>query len=198
MKYARYDQKDGRLIGLYDDRVHKRLPSRTAPITDEQAEHFVQNGHKYVYNESTGEWVERSLTYLELEQVREHAQAAVDGMAALKRSEYFTLAAGQDTIYALKYAEALAFLQAGAKEIDPAFYPFLDADYQALRESELTSTPVQVAQRIVERRNACVKAAAQIEKIRRTAKERISRLGGRDPIESTVKRAAKRFKEFDK
>lgn len=198
MKYARYDQKDGRLIGLYDDKVHKRLPSRTVPITDEQAEHFVQNGHTYAYNESTGEWVKRGLTYLELEQVRKDARAAVDGMAAQKRSEYLTLTPGQDTVYALKYAEALAFVQTYAREGDLDSYPLLEAEYLALRESELAFTPAEVARQILEKRDACVKVIARIEKIRRTAKERISRLSGRDPIEATVKRAAKRLEELDR
>jgi len=197
MRYARYHHEDHRFVGFYDDRV-SAIPSRTVPVSDEEVERLSINGERFAYDTEAGTWVERKLTYAELESVRKDAQRTVDGLAARKRSEYLTLAAGQDTIYALKYAEALAFLQAGAKEIDPAFYPFLDADYQALRESELTLTPVQIAQRIIERRNACVGASAQIEKIRRTAKERISRLGGRDPIESTVKRAAMRLKELDK
>lgn len=189
MKYARYTQGSGEIEGLYDTAVHNTIPSRTVEITDEEWSNIVSNPGKYVIDITTTTLVEKtSLTLSEIKAHRISGQERVDHAAEDKRRTYLTLTVGQDTIYMWKYDEADAFVRAGGNaNLDN--FPLLKADYEAYEEAELGLSPTQVAQNIITRHDAAKATAVALEKIRRSAKERIEKANSRAVIDDIVENA---------
>lgn len=196
MKYARYHHETHRLEGLYDDALNKVIPSRCVLITDEQHADFVQNGHRYTYRLDTEEWIETPITLDVLNEVRRMGEIMVDQLAEGKRAEYLTLTGGQDTIYTIKYDEAVAYLDAGGAQEDLTDYAYVKAEYDALRVVGGALTGAEVAQTIVDKRNLCVALGAEIERERRSGKERIARANSRQDVTNIVEHVRTQMQEI--
>ena len=189
MKYARYTAGSGEIEGLYDTAVHNTIPSRTVEITDEEWSNIVSNPGKYVIDITTGTLVEKErLTLSEIKAHRTSGEQRVDSSAEDKRRAYLTLTAGQDTIYMWKYDEAKSFVLAGGNaNLDN--FPLLNADYEAFEEAGIAMTPLMVAQRVIDQHDSAKATAVSLEKIRRSAKERIAKANSREVIDQIVEAA---------
>ena len=196
MKYARYHHETGGLIGLYDDAVHSHLPTRTVAITDELWHTLLTEGHKYVYNLTSEEWELAPPTFDSIQEMRAVAERRVDQIAEAKRAEYLTLTGGQDTIYVIKYDEAVAFLAAGGNADDVDDYPYVKAEWDAMEIVNANKTPAEVAQDIIDKRNQCVALGAEIERERRSAKERVLREDTQSMIDDIVEYARTQIQEI--
>ena len=196
MKYARYHHENASLIGLYDDAVHSSLPSRTVAITDELWRTLLTEGHKYIYNLTSEEWELAPPTFDSIQEMRAVAERRVDSIAEAKRAEYLTLTGGQDTIYVIKYDEAVAFLAAGGNEEDVEDYPYVKAEWDAMEIVNANKPPAEVAQDIIDKRNQCVAIGAHIERERRSAKERIAREDTQTEIDDIVEYARTQIQEI--
>ncbi len=196
MKYARYHHENASLIGLYDDAVHSSLPTRTVAITDELWRTLLTEGHKYVYNLTSEEWELAAPTFDSIQEMRSVAERKVDKIAEAKRAEYLTLTGGQDTIYVIKYDEAVAFLDAGGVAGDVGNYPYVKAEWDAMEIVNAGLTPAEVAQAIIDKRNQCVAIGADIERERRSAKERIAREDTQAMIDDIVEYARTQIQEI--
>ena len=189
MKYARYTKETGEIEGLYDTAVHNTIPSRTVEITDAEWSNIVSNPGKYMIDIATATVVEKAtFTLSEISSHRVAGQQKVDHAAEGKRRTYLTLTAGQDTIYMWKYEEAMAFVATGGNgNLD--HFPLLKADYEAFEEAELNKSPLEVAQGIVDKHDEAKATAVALEKIRRSAKERIAKTNSRQQIDDIVSAA---------
>lgn len=78
-----------------------------------------------------------------LEGAQQRARDVIDAAAGTARARFVTVAPGQDGTYAFKFAQAEAYLAAGAPE-DATAYPWV-----ALEAQETGKTPAEAAQRIV-------------------------------------------------
>ena len=191
MKYARYTRGTGEIEGLYDTAVHTTIPSRTVEITDEEWSKIVSNPGKYIIDISTTTPALVEKERLSLSEIKAHRVAGsqrVDSAAEDKRRAYLTLTVGQDTIYMWKYDEATAFVRAGGTG-DINDFPLLKADQEAFEEAGITMTPLQVAQRVVDQHDSAKTTAVALEKIRRSAKERIAKANSRAVIDAIVDNA---------
>lgn len=189
MKYARYTKETGEIEGLYDTAVHTSIPSRTVEITDEEWSAIVSNPGKYMIDTRTATLVEKShLTMSEIAAYRLMGQEKVDHAAEAVRRTYLTLTVGQDTIYMWKYQEAVEFARVGTDDhIDD--YPLIAADYDAFADAGINKTPHEVANDIIAKHTEARTTAAALEKIRRSAKERIARMNKREDIDLVVQNA---------
>lgn len=196
MKYARYHHEDASLIGLYDDTVHSVLPSRCVAITDELWRTLLTEGSKYVYNLVSEEWELAPPTFESIQEMRGVGERRVDQIAEARRAVFLTLTGGQDTIYVIKYDEAVAFLAAGGDPDDLDDYIYVRAEWNALEDVNAGLTPAEVAQGIIVKRNQCVALGADIERERRSAKERIARADTQSEITDIVEYARIQIQEI--
>lgn len=189
MKYARYTAGTGAIEGLYDTAVHNTIPSRTVEITDEEWSNIVSNPGKYIIDITTATLIEKEqLTLSEIKAHRTSGEQRVDAAAEDKRRTYLTLTVGQDTIYMWKYDEAKAFVFAGGNgNLDQ--FPLLKADYEAFEEADISMSPLEVAQRVIDQHDAAKATAVALEKVRRSAKERIAKAKSRAVIDDIVENA---------
>ncbi|WP_427501395.1 hypothetical protein ACQE3E_06750 [Methylomonas sp. MED-D] len=96
------------------------------------------------------------------------AGAEVDRLAGEIRARYITVSPGQEVTYALKRAEAAAYI-AAAYPADATAYPWIAAEATATGK-----TPAQAADRIAEKAAEWVAIGSQIEGARQAAKAAIS------------------------
>ena len=189
MKYARYEKDTGNIEGLYDTAVHNTIPSRTVEITDAEWSNIVSNPGKYMIDITTATVVEKTaFTHSEITSHRIAGQQRVDHAAEDKRRTYLTLTVGQDTIYLWKHEEAVNFLNHGSDELLDN-YPLVKADYESFQDAGLNRTPTEVAQYIVDKHTEAKATAAALERVRRSAKERIARTNSRAQIDEIVEHA---------
>lgn len=105
--------------------------------------------------------------------VKGEAAQAVDMEAGETRKTYITFAPGQAETYIMKATEAKEFLAATAPDVNN--YPMVKAEYEVLVKYDDTIIPADAANYIVATQTQWLTLAAAVEKVRRMAKEDISR-----------------------
>lgn len=106
-----------------------------------------------------------NIAFLELSQLRDKYIAEVEQLAAKAREQFVTLLPGQDTIYAAKEAEAIAWLKR-----EQGKYPYLTAEASSAEVNDMD----RLARTIIERADTSRAGLAKIESLRVKAKQVIT------------------------
>ena len=108
-----------------------------------------------------------------LSTVKAEAHKLVDLEAGETRKTYITFAPGQAETYIMKATQAKEFLDDAAPDVNN--YPMIKAEYEVLVKYEPTVTPNDAALYILSTQQQWLMLAAAVEKVRRMAKEDVTR-----------------------
>lgn len=110
-----------------------------------------------------------------LARVRAEAMAEIDRQAEAARLQYVTPGSGQALEYERTEREARAFAAAGFAGWDPALYPMVEAERQAIADAgEEIPAPRAAAEAVIAQADAWAGVGAAIKRLRRARKMRLA------------------------
>lgn len=109
-----------------------------------------------------------------LDAVRSSAMVAIDAAAGEARARYITTAAGQDSTYLLKAADADAYKAAGYPDAQIANYPWVLAKAKAMVATPAAADYQAAADLIIATRDMWVATGVQIEEARERGKAAVT------------------------
>ena len=111
MKYAHYDINTGKLLGFYDDTIHKKIPIPNIQITEEQWQEAISNNYNYVDADT------KTLSYKDFRTPEQILQDKWNRIRAkrnqlLQETDIYMLVDKFETLTAEQQAELKAYRQA--------------------------------------------------------------------------------------
>lgn len=134
----------------------------------------------------TGEFGVISPFVANMANIKATAIAAIDAAAGEARARYITTAAGQDTTYLLKAADADAYKVAGYPDAQITNYPWVLAKAKAMVATPAAADYQAAADLIIATRNMWVTTGVQIEEARERGKAAVTAAADTAGVEAAL------------
>jgi len=144
MKYAHYDETNGKLLGWYDSEIHETIPTPNIEVSEEEWETAIDNNYNFIDADTNTLSFKDFRTFEQLQAFKLRELEKAYNNASQKDIEYM------DTVFqADKYSQSLVVSVLSAGEVPEGFY-WLDIDNNQVN---MTYTDLQGLSKSVLERN---------------------------------------------